>query len=35
LQTEMLTDIRSDTPPFWALPDEKKPFFYASCSPAS
>ena len=27
LQTEMLTDIRSDTPPFWALPDEKKPFF--------
>ena len=27
LQTKMLTDIRSDTPPFWALPDEKKPFF--------
>jgi serine protease Do len=27
LQTEMLTDIRSDIPPFWALPDEKKPFF--------
>ena len=27
LQTDMLTDIRSETPPFWALPDEKKPFF--------
>jgi hypothetical protein len=27
LNTEMLTDIRSETPPFWALPDEQKPFF--------
>jgi hypothetical protein len=23
----MLTDIRSETAPFWALPDEQKPFF--------
>ncbi|EDZ64589.1 Trypsin domain protein [beta proteobacterium KB13] len=27
MQTKMLTDIRSETAPFWALPDEQKPFF--------
>ena len=27
LKTPMIQDIKSDIPPFWALPDEEKPFF--------